>query len=225
MSVLSLNFALYKSIVIFIGWCIWYHFFKSQLYELLHFVVLELKLACFRCFVELFYVLSVLNTFADHRDQNLHLVLKELIKYLARSLHAFVVFSCIFCVLCFYLQSCLWLCKFNVEMIQSLCVCVCVCLSVCLSLTSNSLETIEVIIKLGTVTASGMKMHQVLIILTLNFIIFIFKITNVRLFHNFKQSKTKFAVKIVRLKVYIIFFSAQWPCSSLKVNSVKLDKC
>ena len=44
----------------------------------------------------------------------------------------------------------------------------CVGVSVCVSLASNSLETIEVIIiKLGTVTASDMVMHHVLIILTL----------------------------------------------------------
>ena len=42
------------------------------------------------------------------------------------------------------------------------------CVSVCVSLASDSSETIEVIIiKLGTVTALDMLMHQVLIILTL----------------------------------------------------------
>ena len=57
------------------------------------------------------------------------------------------------------------------------CVCVClsvrlsVCLSLCLSLASDSSETIEVIIiKLGTVTASDMVMHNLLITLTLIFI-------------------------------------------------------
>ena len=46
-----------------------------------------------------------------------------------------------------------------------------VCLSVCLSLTSDSLETTEVIIsKLGMVTASDLRMHHMLIILTLTFI-------------------------------------------------------
>ena len=54
-----------------------------------------------------------------------------------------------------------------------LCVCVhfCVCIFVCVSFASDSSETIEVIImKLGTVTASDMRMHHVLIILTLTFI-------------------------------------------------------
>ena len=47
----------------------------------------------------------------------------------------------------------------------------CVCLSVCASLESDSSETIEVIIiKLGTVTASDMVRHHVLIILTSTFI-------------------------------------------------------
>ena len=42
---------------------------------------------------------------------------------------------------------------------------------ICLSLTSDSSETIEVIIiKLGTVTTSDMRMHHMLIILTLTFI-------------------------------------------------------
>ena len=43
--------------------------------------------------------------------------------------------------------------------------------SLCVSLASNSSETVEVIIvKLGTVTASYMIMHHMLIILTLTFI-------------------------------------------------------
>ena len=41
---------------------------------------------------------------------------------------------------------------------------------VCLSLASHSSETVEIIIvKLGTMTASDMMMHRVLIILTLTF--------------------------------------------------------
>ena len=45
------------------------------------------------------------------------------------------------------------------------------CVRACLSLTSDSSETIKVtIIKFGTVTASDMIMHHVLIILTLTFI-------------------------------------------------------
>ena len=57
------------------------------------------------------------------------------------------------------------------------CVYVCVCMYVYVyvyvyvSLTSNSSETIEdITIKLGTVTASDILMHQVLIMLTLTFI-------------------------------------------------------
>ena len=52
-----------------------------------------------------------------------------------------------------------------------MCVCVCVCLCVCLSLASDSSETIKfIIIKLGTVTASDMRTHHVLIMVTLTFI-------------------------------------------------------
>ena len=57
------------------------------------------------------------------------------------------------------------------------CVCVCACVSacvracVCVSLASDSSETVEVtIVKHGTVTASDMKMHHMLIISTLTFI-------------------------------------------------------
>ena len=52
-----------------------------------------------------------------------------------------------------------------------MCLCVGGGLFVCLSLASDSLETVEaVIIKLGRVTASGLRMHHVLIVLTLTFI-------------------------------------------------------
>ena len=45
------------------------------------------------------------------------------------------------------------------------------CVLCVLSLASDSLETIEVVIvKLGTVTASDVKMHHLLIVLTLTFI-------------------------------------------------------
>ena len=54
------------------------------------------------------------------------------------------------------------------------CVCVSVCLLVCLPLASDSSETLVqvIIVKMGTVTASDMGMHHVLIIviLTLTFI-------------------------------------------------------
>ena len=46
----------------------------------------------------------------------------------------------------------------------------CVCVCVCVSLTSDSSETIEVVvIKLGMVTAPYMRMHYMLIILTMTF--------------------------------------------------------
>ena len=51
------------------------------------------------------------------------------------------------------------------------CPCVCVSVCVCVFIASDSSETVEVIIvKLGTVTASDMSMHHVLIILTLTFV-------------------------------------------------------
>ena len=56
--------------------------------------------------------------------------------------------------------------KFKIDDAKE-CVCVCVCVCVCLA--SDSSETVE-FIKLGTVSASDMGMHQVLIILTLTFI-------------------------------------------------------
>ena len=48
----------------------------------------------------------------------------------------------------------------------------CVCLKLCVSLASDSLETVDIIVKLGTVTASDMGMHHngMLFILTLAFI-------------------------------------------------------
>ena len=84
---------------------------------------------------------------------------------------------------------------------------VCVCVCVCVSLASDSLETIKVIIiKLGTVTASDVRMHHVLIILTMTFIPgHTDSILNVRLFHNiFKQMPTH---QICCAKVYITCFS------------------
>ena len=82
-------------------------------------------------------------------------------------------------------------------------------LSVCVSLTSDSSETVEVIvIKLGTVTASDTRRHHVLIILTL---IFIQDHTDLNHEHNeyliiseaIHAMPIKCAVKIVRLKVYL----------------------
>ena len=83
---------------------------------------------------------------------------------------------------------------------------------VCVSLASDSSETIEVIIiNLGTVTASEMQMHYVLIIVTLTFI----QDHTYRKHENNKCSiisqtvqaiSIAFSVKLVRLKVYINFF-------------------
>ena len=63
---------------------------------------------------------------------------------------------------------------FKIDEIK-VCVCMCVCVCVCAHtrefLTCDSSETVKVIsIKLGMVTASDMRMHRVLIILTLTFI-------------------------------------------------------
>ena len=111
------------------------------------------------------------------------------------------------------LQSLLTLKWFKVDDPESLCVCVhacvCVCVCVCLSLTSDSLETVKVIfIKFGTVTASDMRMHHMLIILTFTFIH-----GHADLYHEninvgiisgtIKAMPIKFVVKIVWLKVYV----------------------
>ena len=91
--------------------------------------------------------------------------------------------------------------------------CVCVRACVCVSLAIDSSEAIEVIIiTLGTVTASVMVMHYVLILLTLTFIQ-----GHTDLNHeNHKYLITSetvqampinFAVKIVCLKIYVIVFS------------------
>ena len=98
-----------------------------------------------------------------------------------------------------------------------MCVCVCVCVFVracvraCVSLATDFSESIEVIIsKLGTVTASDMIMHHVLIIFTLTFIqdhTYVNPENNqCSIISEIVQAiSIKFAVKIVRLKVYIIF--------------------
>ena len=82
--------------------------------------------------------------------------------------------------------------------------CVYVCLSVCLSLASDSTETVVVvIIKFGTVTASDKRMHHA-------FIILITDLDHENDKYSFISETVqaipiKFAVKIVQLKVYIIF--------------------
>ena len=89
------------------------------------------------------------------------------------------------------------------------CVRVRVCLSVCLSVASDISETSEAITTtFDTVTASVRRMHHVLITLTLTFI-------QGHTYFNHKNNKyliisetiqampIRFAVKIVRLKVYV----------------------
>ena len=103
-----------------------------------------------------------------------------------------------------------------------------VCVLCVLTLASDSLETIEVIIvKLGTVTASVMRLYRVFIILTLTFQ------GHTDLNHEnskcFIISKTiqampfKLAVKIVRLKVYMIIASPMTLAFIQGHKCVKLD--
>ena len=51
-----------------------------------------------------------------------------------------------------------------------MCVCVCACMRACACPSQVIPRKLEIIVKLGTVTASGMRMRHVLIILTLTFI-------------------------------------------------------
>ena len=75
--------------------------------------------------------------------------------------HLYSIFNLrLFLSIYFVLSERLTLKKYKIEDPES-CVCVCVC--VC------DLETIKVVIKFGRVTASNMRMHHVLIILTLTF--------------------------------------------------------
>ena len=88
------------------------------------------------------------------------------------------------------------------------CVCVCVSVCVCLSLAKDFSETIiEIIKKLGTVTASDTRMHHVLIISAATFIEGHKDVNHENnkcsiISESFKQCPSKFAVKVVRLKVY-----------------------
>ena len=102
----------------------------------------------------------------------------------------------------------------------------------CLFLASDSPETVEVIIiKLGTVTALDMRMHHVLIILTLTFIEGHTDLTHENnecsiISESVQAMPIKFSVKIVRLNVYIIFY----PSNDLALHSrpqlrLKLNKC
>ena len=59
-------------------------------------------------------------------------------------------------------------CKVESGPCLSVCMYLCVCVCVCVSVASDSWKTVKVIIvKLSTVTASDLRMHHVLIILTL----------------------------------------------------------
>ena len=91
-------------------------------------------------------------------------------------------------------------------------VCVCVCPS-----HAIPWETVEVIIvKLGKMTASAMRMHHVLVILTLIFIDY---------FRTIQAMPIKFAVKIVRLKVNMaIAITLISGCSSLCFVSSIIQK-
>ena len=99
----------------------------------------------------------------------------------------------------------------------------------CVSLASDSSETIEVIIiKLGTVTASDMLMHLMLILLTLTFIQGHTDLNHESnkcpiISETIQAIPNKFAVKIVRLKIYIIF--SQSDDLAQGHNFIKLEKC
>ena len=96
----------------------------------------------------------------------------------------------------------------------------------CLLLASDSSETVQVIIiQFGTVTASDIIMHHVLIILTLTFVQGHTDLNNENkcliISETVQTMPIKFAVKIVRLKVYMIFSQSddiavhsRWHCVS-----------
>ena len=76
---------------------------------------------------------------------------------------------------CMCVCQCVCMCVCQCVCVCVWCVSVCVCIHVCVcvprSPASDSSETVEVIIvRLGTMAASDMTMHHVLIILTLTFI-------------------------------------------------------
>ena len=94
-----------------------------------------------------------------------------------------------------------------------------------MSIASDSLETIGVIIKLGTVTGgSNMRTHHVLITLTFTFIQ-----GHIDLNHEdnkcsimsetFQAKHIKFAVKIAQLKDDITC-ACRWPWHSFKITTV-----
>ena len=104
------------------------------------------------------------------------------------------------------------------------CVRACACACVHLSLASDSSETIEVIIKLGVAIASDMLTQHVLIILTLTFRGYTYlNRENNRcsiILETVQAIPIKLTVKILHLKVYIIFpQSDNLPNSSLEFTT------
>ena len=107
-----------------------------------------------------------------------------------------------------------------------------VCLSVCVSLASDSSETIiyVIIIKLGTVAATDMRMHHVLILLTLTFIQgHMYPNKNNKcsvILETVQAMPITFAVRIVWGKVYISFSqSDDLALHSRSQLCLKLYKC
>ena len=127
--------------------------------------------------------------------------------------------------LCFVLQSLTTFKMFKIDEAK-------VYLCVCVSLTSDSSETVEVIIiKLGTVTASDMVTHHMLSILTLTFIQGHTDLNHENnkdliISETVQAIPIHFAVKIVCLMVYIIFSqSVDFALHSRSQLHLKLDKC
>ena len=109
-------------------------------------------------------------------------------------------------------------------------VCVAMCLYV--SLASDSSVTITVtIVKLGTMTASDMRLHHVLIMLTLTFIQGHTHINQENnkcsiISENVQATPIRVAVKIVRLKFYINFSQSDDPAPHPRPQlRLKLCKC
>ena len=147
-----------------------------------------------------------------------------------RSFHSFFPFFCL--LFCFQTDKVIQTFKRRTwTKPKSLCV---VYDSVRLSVASHISETSEAIsIKFDTVTASVMRMHHVLIILTVTLnerpsfkvtpILFM-KIINVWLCHS-SSNAHKFAVKTAWLKVYIIFASPMTLTYTQGHICLKLDTC
>ena len=130
---------------------------------------------------------------------------------------------------CGCMRACVRVCFCLVLSGLVLSVCLSVCLSICMSTCLSACLSVShsqaiprkrlmkvIIIKIGTVTISDMGMHNLLtiiIILTLTFIqgrTYLNNVTvNIRLFQKrFQAMPIKFALKIVRLKVYILILAS-----------------